>query len=94
MNLFISTKGTQDGYSGQLLSQQRQNTTDSTYGQMWYLLSCSYTYFGRKLYFIGISLGLCLHKSGKHKCRGNYNTLKMLSPILCVFCKHASLNLN
>lgn len=39
-------------------------------------LTCSYIYFQRKLYFIGLSLGVYFHERGKGKDNGNSNTLK------------------
>lgn len=102
MNVFISTKGTQDGYPGQQAYQHSKSMTDTTYGPT--LLECKnihliflssgYIYFGRKLYVTDLILGAYIHKRGKGKNNGNYNALKkMLNPLLKEFCKHACFDL-
>lgn len=84
MKDFISTKGTQDRYPGELAYQQRKSMTDMTHSQKCLsvksihlmVLNCSYIYFRRKFNFICLSLGVHFHKRGKGKHNGNCSTLK------------------
>lgn len=56
-------------------------------------LNCSYIYFQRKLYFIGLSLGVYFHERGKGKDNGNSNTLKNVKSTSAGICKHSSFDL-